>query len=98
MFIRIIKAYRDIIAICDSNLLGKKFEEKEFQLDVKENFFKGEKISEEELIKLLKNEIMEDATFNIIGEKSVNSALKAKIISEEQIKKIQGIPFVIILN
>lgn len=98
MFIRIIKAYRDIIAICDSNLLGKKFEEKEFQLDVKENFFKGEKISEEELIKLLKNEIMEDATFNIIGEKSVNSALKAEIISEDQIKKIQGIPFVIILN
>jgi len=98
MFVRIIKTYRDVVAICDADLIGKKFEENNFQLDVKENFFKGEKVSEEELIEILKYEVVEDATFNIIGEKSVNTALKAGIISEESIRKIQGIPFVLILN
>jgi len=98
MFVRIIKTYRDVIAICDADLIGKKFEENDFQLDVKENFFKGEKVSEEELIEIIKYEAVEDATFNIIGEKSVNTALKAGIISEESIRKIQGIPFVLILN
>ena len=98
MFVRIIKTYRDIIAICDSNLLGKKFEEGAFQLDVKENFFKGQKTSEKELINIIKNELAEDATFNIIGEKSVNVALKIGVISEDDVKKIQGIPFVLILN
>jgi len=98
MFVRIIKTYRNIVAICDANLLGKRFEEGEFQLDVKENFFKGQKTSEEELIDIIKNESIEDATFNIIGKKSVNAALKAGIISEEEVRKIQGIPFVLILN
>ena len=40
----------------------------------------------------------EDATFNIIGEKSVNTALKAGIISKQGINKIQGIPFTLILS
>jgi|TARA_Y100000310_G_C20702929_1_gene831721 hypothetical protein len=97
MFVNIIKTYREVVAICDADLLGKKFEEGMFQLDVKENFFKGEKCSEEEVINIIKSKSIDDATFNIIGEKSVNTALKAGIISKDQIKKIQGIPFILIL-
>jgi len=40
---------------------------------------------------------MEDSTFNIIGEKSVKVALIAGIISEEEIGKVDNIPFAIIL-
>ena len=97
MFVRIIKTYRNIIAICDADLLGKKFEEGKFLLDVKESFFKGEKTSEEELSDIIKKESIEDSTFNIIGEKSVNVALKTGILSEHEIKKIQGIPFALVL-
>ena len=43
MFVNIIKTYRNVVAVCDVNLLGKKFEEGKFQLDVKENFLKEEK-------------------------------------------------------
>ena len=39
MFVNVIKSYRDVVAICDKELIGKKFEEGNFQLDVKENFF-----------------------------------------------------------
>lgn len=93
MFVKVIKSYRVIVAVCDSELLNKKFEEGNFQLDVKENFYKGERVSEEKLIEIFEDMIREDATFNIVGEKSVSAALKSGIVTEEGIKKIQGIPF-----
>lgn len=95
--VRIIKSYRDIVAICDSKLIGKKFEEGKFQLDIKESFFKGEEVNEEKVLKIMEDMAKEDSTFNIVGEESINLALKAGIIKEEGIKKIQGIPFVLVL-
>jgi len=97
MIVRVIKSYRDIVAICDSDLIGKRFEEGDFQIEVKESFFKGEETPHEKVLELLYDMSKEDATFNIIGEESVNTALKAGIISEEGIKKVQGIPFALVL-
>ena len=97
MFVKIHRAYRDVIAVCDSDLLGKKFEEEKFQLDVKESFFNGEEKTEAETIALIEDFAKEDAIFNIIGQNSVNSALKAGIINQEGIKEISGIPFALVL-
>lgn len=97
MFIKIHKAYREVIAICDEDLLGKKFEEGKKVLEIKENFFYGEKIEEQELLEQMRELAKSDATFNIVGEKSVNIALKAGIISKEGIKKIKGIPYALSL-
>ena len=97
MFVKIHKTYRDVVAICDSELLGKMFEEGGFQLHVKENFFNGEEVSEEKLIKIMQKMAADDSTFNIVGAKSVKAGLKAGIISEQGIKKIQGIPFALVL-
>ena len=98
MIINIIKSYRNIVTICDSELLGKYFEEENFQLHVKESFYKGEKKSEKEIIEDIQNMVKEDSTFNIVGEKSINAAIKAKLISKDNIKKIQNIPFSLILS
>lgn len=98
MYFRIHKSYRDVVAICDSELIGKKFEEDKSQLEIKESFFKGEKISKEKLIELIQDISREDATFNIVGEKSINTAVEAGIISDEKIKRIQNIPFALILS
>jgi len=97
MLVKRIKTYRDIIAICDAELLGKKFEQGKFQLDVKESFYKGEKKTEQEVLNIMKEMAAEDAIFNIVGEKSTNTALKAGIIEKESIGKIQNIPFSLIL-
>ncbi|MEK6945321.1 MAG: DUF424 family protein [Nanoarchaeota archaeon] len=97
MYINIIRSYRDIVAICDAELLGKIFEEDNFQLDVKENFYKGEKKTEKEVIPIMRDMAIEDATFNIVGEKAVNAAIKAGIINKHGIKRIGGIPFAMIL-
>ena len=103
MFFKIHKTYRYVFAVCDSDLIGRTFEEGNFQLEVKENFFKGDilkgtsEISEKDLINLMQKFSAEDATFNIVGEKSVKAGLKAGIISKEGIKKIQGVPFALVL-
>ncbi|MCF7910467.1 DUF424 family protein [Candidatus Pacearchaeota archaeon] len=99
MFVKIHKTYRDVVAICDSEIIGKFFEseDKKFQLDVKESFFKGQEHNEDSTLKIMKDMSREDATFNIIGENSVKLALEAGIINEKGIKSIQGIPFALIL-
>jgi hypothetical protein len=95
--VKIHSSYREVVAICDSNLVGKKFEENNLQLDVKESFYKGEEISKEKLSEVIKKMLLEDATFNIVGEESINVALEHGIISQKGIKKIQNIPFALIL-
>jgi len=97
IIINIMHSYRDVVAVCDSELLGKKFEQGKFQLDVKESFYRGEEVDEEKAISLIKRMSREDATFNIVGKKSVNAALKAGIIFEDGIKKIQDVPFALVL-
>ena len=97
MLIKITKTYRDVVAICDKELLWKRFEEGEFQLDVKESFFKGDETDEDKAVGIMKLMSIEDSTFNIVGEKSVNTAVKAGIILNSQIRKIQGVPFAMVL-
>ncbi|MCK4552887.1 DUF424 family protein [Candidatus Pacearchaeota archaeon] len=103
MLIKIHKTYRNVIAICDSDLIGKKFESQantnlgKYQLDIKESFYKGEEKTKQEAISIMQNMSREDSTFNIVGEESVNCALEAGIISENGIKKIQEIPFALVL-
>jgi len=101
MYLNIIHSYRDVVAICDAELLGKTFEQDKFQLNIKENFYKGaennQPVSEEQALKILKNMKAEDATFNIVGKKSIQTAIQAGVIDENSILKIQGIPFSLVL-
>jgi hypothetical protein len=95
--IKIHNSYRDVVAVADSNLIGKQFEEDNKQLDIKESFYKGNEVSEEQVIKIIQNLAKEDATLNFVGEKAIKAALQAGIISQEGIKKIQDIPYALIL-
>ena len=97
MFINVIKSYRYVVALADKELIGKIFYEGNFQLDVKENFYKGEEKDSEEISEILKNMKVEDATFNIVGNKSVAIALKNEIISEEHVGEIDGVKFALVL-
>jgi hypothetical protein len=97
MQVKIQKSYREIVAICDSELLGKRFEEDKFQLDIKESFYKGEEKTKPEVLEIIKRMSVEDATFNIVGKEATETALEAGIIAKEGIKEIQGIPFALVL-
>jgi len=92
MQIKIHESYRKIVAISDTNLIGKTFSEGTRQIEIKPNFFKGDEKNKEELIEILKDMEKEDATFNIVGKESIEAALEAKIISKEGIIIIDNIP------
>lgn len=77
-----------IIAICDEEILGQRFEEGELQIHITESFYKGELVSLEEGLRAL-----EQATIaNIVGERIVEGALKAQLIHENGILRIQNVP------
>src|SRR3989344_3227239 len=97
MWIKIHKSYRAIVAICDEPLLGKKCEEGIKQLDVRESYFKGQQMQKPELIKLIIREAKEDSTFNIVGKESLKAAMEAGLIEKNSWKKVQGIPFILVL-
>lgn len=97
VYIKIHKSYRDVIAVCDENLIGKKFEEGKMQIEITETFFKGKLVEEKEAESIINEMKKEDATFNIAGQRSINLFLKMGLVSPEGIKTIQGIPVALIL-
>jgi len=97
MLVKIHSSYRRIVAICDNELLGKKFEEGKKAIEIKESFFKGDEKTESEILKIIEDSAGEDSTFNIVGKDSVNVALKSGLIQPEGIIKIRGIPIALVL-
>jgi hypothetical protein len=77
---------RIILAVCDSEILGKKFEEKGLQLDLSSDFFKGNEMKEEEIISLFKKAYI----VNLNGEKAVKLGVREGVVSE--VIRIKGIP------
>ena len=92
MHIKIHEAYRTIVALADSNIIGKRFEEGIRQIEVRPSFFQGEERSRNEVINILKKMENEDALFNIVGKESVETALEAGIIKPNGVIEIQGVP------
>jgi len=81
------KDYEGFVAVCDSDILGKKFEEEECVLDVSEKFFKGELINEDD-IKLL---FMEELNFILFGNNIVKIAEEMGLVLEKEVKEIKGV-------
>lgn len=97
MQIKIHEAYRNIVSVCDSDLIGKTFEEDIKRIEISESFFKGEEKEKKEVIKILKDMEKEDATFNIVGKESIECAIKAGIISDDGIIHINNVPIALVL-
>lgn len=78
-----------IIGICDSELLGKKFEESDLVLDVSTSFYKGKIASMPAIIRALKLCL----TANVVGNKIVTVLLKKGILKGQNIKSVKGIKY-----
>ena len=83
-----IKDGKLIIALCDSYLSGRKFEEGTLQLDLTSNFYNGKDVPKESL----RDEIRKAYIINAVGKESVELLMKLALISEEYIIKIEGVP------
>ena len=89
MIVKVHKAdTKKIVTIVDSDLIGKKFEEKNLQLDLTVDFYKGEERTEEEI-----KDITKDAYIvHLVGEESINFGLKMGWLDKDNIIKIKNIP------
>lgn len=92
ILIKVHENYRRVVAICDPELLGKKFVEGKVQLDLNDHFYNGEEMQIEKAGNLIKNLDKDSPSYNIVGEKSINLCIKNKIIDEDGVRKISGIP------
>jgi hypothetical protein len=87
--IKIYKQGNDIlIGACDQDLIGKKFVDGKFQINVTKEFYGGRIISIETLIQYLK----EATIANLVGKNAVNCAIKIGLIDPNCVLKIKGIP------
>ena len=81
-----------MLNICDANLLGKKISEKELEVHISQSYY-GEKIVEKEEAKtLLKN----SSIINMVGKEIISLSTSLGIGSEDGIKEIDGVPFLIV--
>ena len=94
MLVKLHKGTRHVLSACDTELFGKKYFDDDGlrQIDLTGDFFKGEEVDEKKLGEILSDFKREDASFNIVGEKSCAIALKKKVIAKEGILNIAGIP------
>jgi len=76
-----------LVVVCDPELLGKKFEQGELGLEVKESFYRGEEASVEECLAALREATIANLVGSIVGH-----AVEAGIIERANVIKIQNVP------
>ncbi len=77
-----------LLAACDKDLLGKKFKKGEICLSVKRSFYQGETTDG----KGLNIQIMRSTIANLVGERTVNTAIDNGFGMEEDVLWVDGIP------
>jgi hypothetical protein len=78
----------ETVAMCDEDLLNKVIREKNLRIEISKQFYGGDLINIEDAIEILKNA----SYFNIVGQSIVNKAINCKILPEEGVRHIDGIP------
>jgi len=83
-----------MLNICDVDLLGKHISENELTMKISESYYGNEIIEIEEAKKLLENSNI----INMVGNNIISLSLELGIGSENGIKKISGVPFLIVFK
>ncbi len=83
-----------MVNICDKELLDRTLREGELEVKISKDYFCEELADDSIVIELLK----ECSIANLVGEKTVNKALMLKLASELSIRRIEGIPFLMIFK
>ena len=77
-----------LIGACDEKLIGKKFEDGKFQIDVSKDFYDGQRITKD----VLKQYLIEATIANLVGKETIKCAIDLGLIDTDSIIKIKGIP------
>ena len=80
---------RIVLAVCDKEILGKKIEEGQKQLDLTSDFYKGKELDDT----LIRDMIRNADSINLVGQNSVKMGIEEGVIEENEILQINGIPY-----
>ena len=77
-----------LLATCDAELLGRILREGKIVFEVREEFYKGSKVSVDEAIDLMK----QSTIVNMVGQNIVEKAIERGLVHPEAVLKISGVP------
>jgi len=83
-----------MLNICDADLLGKKINQDDLTMHISESYYGERFVDEEEAESLLKT----SSIINMAGAETVSLSIKLGVGSENGVKKVSGVPFLIIFN
>ena len=83
-----------MLNICDPDMIGKKFNQKELKLHISKEYYGKKLVETKEAENLLKN----SSIINMVGKETISLSINLGIGSENGIKIINGIPFLIVFK
>ena len=83
-----------MLNICDAELLGKNIIQDELNMHISESYYGEKLVEKEEAKKLLKT----SSIINMVGKETISLSLELGIGSENGIKTISDVPFLIVFK
>ena len=83
-----------MLNICDANLLGKNVVKDNFTMNISKSYFGQRFVEKEEAQTLLKK----CSTINMVGKETISLSVSLGIGSHDGVKKIAGVPFLIVFK
>ena len=88
MYVKIHKSeHQKVIAICNEGLIGKTISEGDKEINISEDFYKGDLLKEEQVLELLKDA----SNANFTGDEAVACGIKSGLIQEGIVITIGGV-------
>jgi hypothetical protein len=85
VFVKTIKTATEVlVAACDTDIVGKVFEDNDLCLEVKKDFYCGDAMSLEEC----SSHLAEATILNVVGEKAVSKAVELGLVDPGNVLKI----------
>jgi len=81
-----------LINICDVDLIGRTLNEGKLKMHISRDYFGGQVVDGSEALRMMKT----SSIVNLAGEKAVEIALANKLAVEQAVRRIEGVPFLMI--
>ena len=89
VYVNLKKVGRNVLlAICDSELLGKPLRQGKIVFHVKDEFYNGGKVTVEEAVGMIENSTI----VNMVGKNCVEKAIQKGYVHPEAVLEIEGVP------
>jgi hypothetical protein len=81
-----------LINICDVDLIGKTLNEGKLRMHISRDYFGGQIVDGSQALRMMK----ESSIINLAGQRAVEMALANKLAAEQAVRRIEGVPFLMI--